>query len=205
MRMLRLFAVVALAMFVPLAAAADPLIPAKRLQLWDNTDLPKGDLSSNTDRIRLDHEVRLLKLRGVCLRPEATRQGRPRTAWQRVRPEGGRKLVELPPAKPGTAVPSKLAGLYVGHKFPSAVVIGVEGQQDSVDAHRSARWSAQRFPISGGVAAGSVSRFYTMSLRRHRPLHRLGWAASRGCCAPAAGAPALSAPAVRHPERPLWT
>ena len=49
MRLSRLFAVVVLALALPLAAAADPLIPAKRLQVWDNTDLPKGDLSSIFD------------------------------------------------------------------------------------------------------------------------------------------------------------
>ena len=34
---------------VALVAAADPLVPAKRFQVWNNTDLPKGDLSSIFD------------------------------------------------------------------------------------------------------------------------------------------------------------
>ena len=49
MRFQHMLAVVALALALPFAAAADPLIPAKRLQIWDNTDLPKGDLSSIFD------------------------------------------------------------------------------------------------------------------------------------------------------------
>ena len=49
MRFPQLLVLVALALVLPLAAVADPLIPAKRLQVWDNTDLPKGDLSSIFD------------------------------------------------------------------------------------------------------------------------------------------------------------
>ena len=44
MRLSRLFAVVVLALALPFPGAADPLVPAKRFQVWNNTDLPKGDL-----------------------------------------------------------------------------------------------------------------------------------------------------------------
>ena len=49
MRRSRLFAVVVLALALPFPGAADPLVPAKRFQVWNNTDLPKGDLSSIFD------------------------------------------------------------------------------------------------------------------------------------------------------------
>jgi hypothetical protein len=45
----RIFVMAALALILPMAALADPLVPAKRLQIWDNTDLPKGDLASIFD------------------------------------------------------------------------------------------------------------------------------------------------------------
>ena len=49
MRLSRLAVLAALAVIVPLTALAEPLIPAKRLQIWDATDLPGGDIANILD------------------------------------------------------------------------------------------------------------------------------------------------------------